>query len=136
MVLKYYGIDNISQDLINRADPENKKGTNYKKLAEHLNELGFRVQLYSGDIEKLKSFIENATPVIVRQWFDLSKNSRHYRLVIGIDNEKKEIITHDPKKGSNYRFQKEEFLKPWKIEDEKTKCKSRNLMIVIENRQD
>ena len=135
MVLKYYGITKFTQDIIASCDSLNKKGTHWKMLFEYLifhgKNNGFETKKKDGNLTLLKKYIASNYPIIVRQWTNLSKKNRHYRVVVGYDDEKNEIICNDPLYGQNYNIQYDIFRELWEINHKKSRWSSHNLMIII-----
>ena len=139
MVLKYYGINNLNQDDIAESDASNLKGTHSIKMTNFLNvqgdSLGFTCKRIEGDFKKLKKYLEKDMPIIVRQWSSLKKTSRHYRVVIGYDDIRKQVICHDPgRNGKNLRIPYKTFKKLWIVRDKNPYWSSKNLMIIIQRK--
>ena len=103
MVLKYSGIFDLDQDFLALADPDNPTGTHFRKLVDYFNRHainnGFHAQAIYGDISLLKRYLAADTPVIVRQWDDIDKTYRHYRVATGYDDRRRRIYYHDPQSG-------------------------------------
>lgn len=73
--------------------------------------------LKARSIKDLHEFInpQERTPVIVIQKISLDYpgNRRDYRLIIGLDDKRKKVITHDFYFGNNYEIDYDEFEKLW-----------------------
>lgn len=135
MVLRYHGITKFDQDDIAQCDRENRKGTHWKKLVDFLNwngrKDGIVAKAMYGDINLLKKYIASGHPLLVRQWKNVNKKSKHYRVVIGYDEQNQKVIYHDPNRRAHMKMNYKKFNDLWDIQTERTHWSSRNLMIVI-----
>ena len=135
MVLRYHGITKIDQDDIAKCDSANPKGTHWEKLVVFLNwngrKDGIVAKAMYGDINLLKKYIASGYPLLVRQWKNLSKSSKHYRVIIGYDGQEQEFIYHDPNKRANMKMDYKTFNDLWDIQTESMHWSSKNLMIAI-----
>lgn len=135
MVLKYYGVNQYGQDRIANCDRFNQTGTHWKKMVQFLDlhgpENGFSVSVQNGTVSELKTCIANDRPVIVRQWNNTEHQSRHYRVVTGYNDPKKEFILLDPQSGSAVHMNYATFQELWHIQCVSPEWASNNLMILI-----
>lgn len=139
MVLKYHGINNLNQDDIASCDANNKTGTHWDKLIRYLNRQGnkngygaFKIE---GDLNILKKYIASGYPVIVRQWLNSKKIIRHYKVVVGYDDNKQEIICNDPLTYPNMTIPYTIFMEYWNVQVPNLARSTKNLMIVIGNKE-
>jgi len=122
MVLNYWG-DPVSQNEVGSAvDPEHD-GTKPWHMIPFLESRGYVVyefDRYSLEyrvsvMDELRIWVCHDYPIVVRQWTDLSKQSGHYRVVVGYDAEKIYVI--DPNFGST-TFSVEYFMQLWERNNE------------------
>ena len=103
-------------------DPEND-GAYAEEILAYIKNLGWTVTQFSSNndsslkesFKELKKYIREAKPVIVSRWSSLKKESGHWSVVIGYDNDK--IYLADPKEGEEVWFKKKEFEKLWRMRD-------------------
>ncbi len=123
MVLGYWSCKNISiEEVGNKMDPEND-GAYAEEILAYIKNLGWTVTQFSSNndsslkesFKELKKYIREAKPVIVSRWSSLKKESGHWSVVIGYDNDK--IYLADPKEGEEVWFKKKEFEKLWRMRD-------------------
>ena len=136
MILKHLGISDIDQKQIASCDSDNLRGTHWLKLVAYLNkngmERGFYARLVVGNPEHLKRLLTAGTPIMVRQWKNSNKKSRHYRVVVGFDDRKQVFIYHDPIIKPNMEMDYSVFSNLGQIKTTAPKWSSHNLMIIIE----
>ena len=110
----------------------NKK---WEKLVDFLNwngrKDGIVAKAIYGDINLLKKYIASGYPLLVRQWKNSNKRSKHYRVIIGYDEQKQEVIYHDPNRWANMKMDYKTFNDLWDIQTERMHWSSKNLMIAI-----
>lgn len=102
MVFNYYGINVTQQQVADKVINENTGLGSTKKLREYAKELGFEAEFRNLTLEWVKKVLQQDVPIIIAQDFSLINPNSHSRVVIGYDNEKQELITHDPVLGENY----------------------------------
>lgn len=121
MILSYNSV-NVSQKVIgdeirpwqNPKGDNDDKSTNFKEFSD----IAIRyklVPLYrvNGDINILKTLIENDIPVVARTWLKPNDEIGHYKIIKGYDENKKELIQDDSYFGPNIRLKYETFLEIW-----------------------
>lgn len=117
MVLNYWG-DPVNQSEVGSAvDPEHD-GTKPWHMVPFLESRGYVVYEFDryslkyrvSVMDELKIWVCYDYPIVVRQWTYLSKQSGHYRVVVGYDDES--IYVKDPNSGS-ISFSIETFLELW-----------------------
>jgi hypothetical protein len=128
----------ISQDYVfdrSGVDPVDARGCFTAELARALKRIGFRVGdvWYRVAVEKAEAQIEEqfealhsdlvkGIPSIVCMHYDeRPRASEHFRLVLGYDSKKDEVIYHEPaeKEGAYRRIKREKFLKLWPLKYER-----------------
>jgi len=108
MTFKYYGF-NVSQPEIASKVITNGSSSVFKFISYAKN-LGFDTKYQSKTIEEIKVLLEEDTPVIAVQNYSLSILKSHARVIIGYDDEKQEMITHDPTAGEDYKISYSDFI--------------------------
>jgi hypothetical protein len=108
MTFKYFGM-NISQSQIASKVITNGSSSVFKFIS-FAKSLGFETKYQSKTIEEIKVLLEENTPVIAVQNYSLTLSYSHARVIIGFDDEKQEVITHDPTAGKDYKISYSDFL--------------------------
>jgi len=108
MALKYFG-ENISQAEIASKVITNGTSSVFKFISFAKN-LGFDTQYKCKTIEEIKALLNEDTPLIAVQNYSLTILKSHARVIIGYDDEKQEMITHDPTAGKDYKISYADFL--------------------------
>ena len=101
MVFNYYDVNVTQQQVADKVIKENGTGSP-KKLREYAKELGFKAEVRNLTLEWVKKVLQQDVPIIMVQDFSLINPIDHARVVIGYDDKKQELITHDPYLGENY----------------------------------
>jgi len=102
MVFNYYGVNVTQQQVADKVINEDTGLSSTKKLREYARELGFEAEFRNLTLEWVKKVLQQDVPIIIAQDFSLIGTTLHARVVIGYDDEKQELITHDPCIGKNY----------------------------------
>jgi len=140
MYLRKLGKD-IDQDYVfnqSGVDPNNARGCFGGELAKALKRIGFKVgdvwhrvtaEEADAQIEEqfaaLHADLVKGIPSIVCMYYDDGPGaSEHFRLVLGYDSKKDEIIYHEPAdaKGAYRRMKRDEFFELWPLKYEKRRC--------------
>ena len=104
MVFNHYGVNVTLQQVVDKVI--NEEGvSSTKKLREYAEELGFKAEFRDLTLEWVKKVLQQDVPIIIVQNISLTDHiSKHARVVIGYDDKKQELITHDPLpvNGNNY----------------------------------
>ncbi|HPZ07159.1 MAG TPA: papain-like cysteine protease family protein [Candidatus Eremiobacteraeota bacterium] len=83
-------------------------------IENYLNSRGFNIITHKvQNLTKIKEYICQDIPVLVVNSMTGMDNYGHFRVVIGYDDNKGEMICHDPALGNNYIMKYEEFLATW-----------------------
>ncbi len=115
MVLQYHG-HNISQDyLAERISCVEFFGSTISELKDCAVNEGFKAFSNESDLNELVSFINKGCPVIVAQYRSLTDKSIHYRVVVGYDSDREQVIYHDSEisNGDYLRVPQWLFLRVW-----------------------
>jgi len=121
MLLSYYGIDVTQKELGDKLRPFQIPGGDNDDKSVTLEELSIESQNYgfvsyhrpNGNLEKLKYFISNDWPVLVRTWTKPGEDIGHYRVIRGYDDASSEIIQDDSLQNKDLRFSYDYFLDIW-----------------------
>lgn len=103
MVFNYYDVNVTLQQVADKVI--NEEGvSSTKKLREYAEELGFKAEFRDLTLEGVKKVLQQDVPIIIVQDISLTDHIKHARVVIGYDDKKQELITHDPLpvNGENY----------------------------------
>ncbi len=92
---------------------------------------GFASYSFRGDLRILKEVVGKDIPVIVLTKTIKQIAKGHYRVVIGFDEGKGQIIFHDPYFGDRHAMTTKDFMKVWELG--KGRNQSRWMMAVIPN---
>jgi ABC-type bacteriocin/lantibiotic exporter with double-glycine peptidase domain len=111
MVLRYWQ-QPVSQDEIAAELYEKElRGIRGSRLADFARRRGLRAVAYEGDAAHLKSLLTQGWPVIVG--WKVKGNLYHDVVVVGFDDEKREVVVHDPGEGPDRRIASAAFEKLW-----------------------
>jgi len=90
---------------------------------------GYLSYSFQGDLRILKEVVGKGIPVIVLARSQQKIAKGHYRVVIGFDEDRDQIIFHDPYFGNRSAMTSENFMKEW--EQGQGKNQSRWMMAVV-----
>ena len=90
---------------------------------------GFESYSFQGNLRILKDVVGKGIPVIVLTKTIKQIAKGHYRVVIGFDDDKDQIIFHDPYFGDRNAMTSEDFMKVWELG--KGRNQSRWMMAVV-----
>ena len=108
MTFKYFGMD-ISQNQIASEVITNGTSSVFKFIS-YAKGLGFETKYQCKTIEEIKALLDEDTPLIAVQNYSLTILKSHARVIIGYDDEKQEMITHDPTVGEDYKISYSDFV--------------------------
>lgn len=122
MALSYLNLHKTQEEIgkairpyqIPKGDNDDKSVT-LSELAKYAEDQG--MVAYSrpaGDMDLIKKTISSGLPVVTRTLLNNGEDIGHYRVIIGFDNNTKEIIQDDSLQGSHLRYQESEFNRLWK----------------------
>ncbi len=131
MVLNFWdGARSFSQRKITDEIYDSESQATYNsEMVLYPRTKGYKSYSFRGDLRILKDVVGKDIPVIV-----LTKTIRqiakgHYRVVIGFDEEKGQIIFHDPYFGDRHAMTTRDFMKVWELG--KGRNQSRWMMAVV-----
>ena len=111
MVLNYYG-ENLSMSTFGPTITTDGE-IDLNKLYLYLDDKGYTHDFFkvgkSEGIDGIKEVLERG-PFMVEQKFSLTDDSEHHRVLIGYDDNKENIITHDPLRGENFKIKYDDFF--------------------------
>ena len=84
---------------------------------------GFASYSGQGDLRILKEIVGQDIPVIVLTMPIKQIHKGHYRVVVGFDEARGQIIFHDPFFGSRYAMSAKNFLKVWELGKGRNQCR-------------
>ena len=90
---------------------------------------GFESYSFQGNLGILKDVVAKGIPVIVLTKTIKQIAKGHYRVVIGFDDDKDQIIFHDPFFGGRHAMKSKNFMKVWELG--KGRNQSRWMMAVV-----
>ena len=131
MVLNYWDeARSFSQQKITDEiyDTENQATYN-SELVLYPRTKGFASYSFQGDLRILKDVVGKDIPVIVLTKTIKQIAKGHYRVVIGYDEERDQIIFHDPFFGDRHAMTSKDFMKVWALG--KGRNQSRWMMAVV-----
>ena len=117
MVLNYWDeAHSFSQQKIteNIFHSENQATYN-SEMVLYPRSKGFSSYSFQGDLRILKEVVAKGIPVIALTKPIKQIPKGHYRVVIGFDDEKEQVIFHDPFFGSRYAMSYKNFMKVWEL---------------------
>ena len=90
---------------------------------------GFQSYSFQGNLQTLKEVVGKDIPVIVLTKTIKQVAKGHYRVVIGFDDDKDQVIFHDPFFGGRHAMKSRNFMKVWELG--KKRNQSRWMMAVV-----
>jgi tetratricopeptide (TPR) repeat protein len=121
IALSFYGKSVSQQELGQALRPyQNAQGKDDDKSVT-LDELAAQAQKYdlityhrpAGNMQLIKQFIANDIPVVTRTWLKKDDDIGHYRVIIGYNEDKQQIIQDDSMQGANLAFSYEDYGQLW-----------------------
>jgi uncharacterized protein YvpB len=121
MVVQYWARSNPSLELaaadterINQfLPPASKKGIQGQALKKYLQEHGFDVFIFSGELRDLQHHLEKGRPIVVCLGLNRPRGPLHYAVVVGLD--KDGVRVNDPARGKLIAENLEAFEAAWKV---------------------
>ena len=109
MVLNYYG-ENVSQYEVANNIVGNYGWGEEELLMEYLPKIGFKLDIKELTIDGIKDVLKENKPILTLQHYSLTDSDFHYRVIIGFDDKKEEIVTNDPMIGEDYKISYSDFV--------------------------
>jgi uncharacterized protein YvpB len=88
------------------------KGIAGLKLKQYLEENGFSVYLFDGELQDLRNHLDKGRPLVVCLAPSGPRAPLHYVVVVGIADDT--VMLNDPARGKLTRVDAERFLREWK----------------------
>jgi tetratricopeptide (TPR) repeat protein len=131
MVLNYWDeTRSFSQRKITDDIYDSESQATYNsELVLYPRTIGFESYSFQGNLQILKEVVAKDIPVIVLTKTIKQIAKRHYRVVIGFDDDKGQIIFHDPYFGDRTAMTVKNFMKVWELG--KGRNQSRWMMAVV-----
>jgi tetratricopeptide (TPR) repeat protein len=119
MALYYFGQSGTQADAAAflKPDPEDKN-VSANEMAAYARGLGLMASVrVGGDLNRLKQLIAAGFPVIVETWFipDPGDQMGHYRVLVGYDDETRQLTALDSYNGPNVRLSYDVFDEFWRV---------------------
>jgi len=117
MVLNYWdeGRSFSQQKITDDIYDSENHATYNSEMVLYPRRKGFASYSFQGDLRILKEVVGKGIPVIVLTKTIKQIRKGHYRVVIGFDDKKAQIIFHDPFFGSRHAMTNKNFLKAWEL---------------------
>jgi len=117
MVLNYWDeARSFSQQQITDEIYDSESQATYNsEMVLYPRSKGFASYSFQGDLQVLKDVVSKDIPVIVLTKPIKQIPKGHYRVVIGYDDDKGQVIFHDPFFGSRYAMTYKNFMKVWEL---------------------
>lgn len=109
----YWGVNQTQARVAESVYSVAAGATSTDGMESYPRRLTFRSESSLADINYVKHWVRQGVPVIVLQRFDETSETGHYRVVIGYDDNKGEIITYDPIKGERFNLTYGAFAQLW-----------------------
>lgn len=121
MLLSYFRINETQENLGQKLRPYQVASGDNDDKSVTLEELANAASDYNlaayhrpnGDYEKIKRFVSNGIPVIVRTWLHPNEDIGHFRVIRGYDDTTSELIQDDSFEGKDLRYNYDVFNKMW-----------------------
>jgi tetratricopeptide (TPR) repeat protein len=114
LLMEYWGMENIDfNELVELMMSKTMKGTSNSSMVYHTRKYGLDAYSFTGSITLLQKLLLLKIPVIVLQ--DLKKGIKlgHFRIVTGVDNEKKIVRIKDPARKGIKKMGYQKFISLW-----------------------
>lgn len=119
MIFNYWGMSIEQDEIAGEIYSPELGGTISIELVLYAIKKGFEAEMYKGAIENLKNKISNGFPLLVSHRQDENKETVHYLVVWGFDDDEKMIYAHSGIK-ENSAMDYKTFLKRWGLADNLT----------------
>jgi tetratricopeptide (TPR) repeat protein len=112
--MEYWGMENVCFDeLVGLTFSKTIRGTSNSSMIFFPEQYGLRAFSFTGDFKLLQKLLSNKIPVIVLQDFKKGFKLGHFRVVIGMELEKKLILVKDPAKKKIQKMKWDKFQALW-----------------------
>jgi uncharacterized protein YvpB len=121
MIVQYWGrleprVSNaaIDTERINRLLPPSPgKGISGRELKRYLQEHGFDVFIFNGELQDLEQHLNKGRPLVVCLGLRGRNSPFHYAVVVGLDD--KDVVLNDAARGKLFREDRGRFLRAWNV---------------------
>ncbi len=131
MVLNYWDETRSfnQQEITDKIYDSENQVTYNSELVLYPRTQGFESCSCQGNLQTLKDVVGKGIPVIVLTKTIKQIAKGHYRVVIGFDDDKGQIIFHDPYFGGRHAMKTKNFMKVWELG--KGRNQSRWMLVVV-----
>jgi len=131
MVLNYWDETRSfnQQKITDEIYDSESQATYNSEMVMYPRSKGFESYSFQGNLGILKDVVAKGIPVIVLTKTIKQIAKGHYRVVIGFDDDKDQIIFHDPFFGGRHAMKSKNFMKVWELG--KGRNQSRWMMAVV-----
>ena len=121
MVLSTFGTEVTQKELGDQMRPYNfpdggddDKSVFPEEFVAYAQKYGYK-SLYrpNGDLDKLKQFIANDIPVVVRTWLSPTEDISHYRIIKGYNDETQQFFQDDSYQGKDLTYSYDQVKELW-----------------------
>lgn len=115
LLLDYWGMEHVDfNKLVESMFSKTMKGTSNSSMVHYTYQYGLNAYSFTGNIKLLEKLLLLKIPIIVLQ--DLKKGIKlgHFRIVTGINAEKKKVWVKDPARKGIQKMKYRKFLSLWK----------------------
>ena len=102
MVLRYWDQPVSAEEIARTLMEPELHGILGSRLTAFAQERGFRAVAYEGDLLQLRDFLEKGRPLIVA--LAAGADRYHDVVVVGLDDEQREVLVNDPALGARRRI--------------------------------
>ncbi|MCK4836406.1 MAG: C39 family peptidase [Candidatus Aminicenantes bacterium] len=114
LILDYWGMENVDfKKLVKLMFSESMKGTANSSMIFYPPIYGLKSYSFNGNIKLLKKLLKKRIPVIVLQNLYEGFKLGHFRIVVGMDNQKKMVYLKDPAKKKIQKMKWTKFESLW-----------------------
>ena len=111
MVMRYWDAPVAQEEIAAALLQPEFHGILGSRLAAFASERGFTAIAYEGDLAQLRDFVARGRPLIVA--WQVRRDRYHNVVVVGLDDERGEIVVNDPAEGAARRVRAKDFEKRW-----------------------
>jgi ABC-type bacteriocin/lantibiotic exporter with double-glycine peptidase domain len=112
MVLAYWDVPVPHDEVAAAVVEPGESGIAGSRLEAFARDRGLFALAYEGDREQLRETLAKGRPLIVA--LSAGRGRLHDVVITGFDDEKAEVLLHDPSEGRDRRLPEKAFLKRWR----------------------
>jgi ABC-type bacteriocin/lantibiotic exporter with double-glycine peptidase domain len=111
MVLRYWGQAASQDEIAGELFEDELHGIRGSRLRDLAARRGLLAMAYAGDLAHVRAYVSKGRPLIVA--WKVGRRQYHNVVVVGFDEERREILVNDPAEGPGRRVPEETFEKRW-----------------------